>query len=94
MEAVGASRGEVFFESLEAEEKASKIRLRLRLRIVFDNFFFNLKSIRIIPILNFSKFLLLLLSTYMLQNEIPFKSVYFQVKNYFLVVKHYISCIF
>ena len=35
-EAGGASGGEAFFESLEAE--ASKIRLRLLLRKVFENF--------------------------------------------------------
>ena len=66
-EAGGASGGRKFLESLEAEAEASKMearrRLRLRLRTVFESFIFYLKSIQNISILNFSMFLLLLLST-------------------------------
>ena len=64
-EAGGASGGRKFLKSLEAE--ASKMearrRLRLRLRTVFESYIFYLKSIQNISILNFSMFLLLLLST-------------------------------
>ena len=63
MEAGGASGGEAFLESLEAEASKMEARRRLRLRTVFESFIFYLKSIQNISILNFSMFLLLLLST-------------------------------